>query len=195
MHQVRDKSEIYMRRSTVSDKKRKIILVGYRATGKSSVGRLLAERLNLGFIDTDEVLTARHGEISELVRERGWEYFRARERELLEELADMREAVISTGGGAVLHQDIWPRLKETALVVWLTSDLETIIKRLESDAASESQRPSLTGSDIQVEAAKVLAEREPLYRKTSHLQVDSTKALADVVSEIEEALARKTDLA
>ena len=132
----------------MTEQKRKIILSGYRATGKSTVGRLLAERLNIGFIDMDEVLVARHGEISDLVRERGWDYFRAWEKELLEELVASCEVVISTGGGAVLHQDVWRELKETGLVVWLTADLETICCRLDADSDSGSQRPSLTGGDI-----------------------------------------------
>ena len=174
----------------VTEQKRKIILSGYRATGKSTIGRLLAERLNVDFIDMDKVLVERHGEISDLVKERGWDYFRAREKELLEELVVSREAVISTGGGAVLHQDVWRELKETGLVVWLTADLETICRRLEMDSVSDSQRPSLTGRNIKDEAAKVLAEREPLYRKGSHLTVDSTKPLAEVVAEIEKALAK-----
>ncbi|MFN2366109.1 MAG: shikimate kinase [Desulfurivibrionaceae bacterium] len=172
----------------MTEHQKKIILTGYRATGKSSVGRLLAERLQVGFIDMDEVLTARHGEISELVRERGWAYFRAREKELLEELVARREAVISTGGGAVLHREVWQKLKETGLVVWLNADPETIGARLAADAVSDSQRPSLTGSDIKAEAAKVLAEREPLYREGSHLRVDATRPLAEVVEKIEQAL-------
>jgi len=172
----------------LSEQKRKIILVGYRATGKSTVGKLLAERLSLGFIDMDEVLVARYGEISQLVRERGWDYFRAREKELLEELVGSREVVISTGGGAILHRDVWHKLQKTGLVVWLTADPETICRRLAADAVSDSQRPSLTGSDIKSEAAKVLAEREPLYREGSHLEIDSTRPLTEVVAEIEKAL-------
>lgn len=172
----------------MTEEKRKIILSGYRATGKSTVGRLLAERLDLVFIDMDEVLVARYGEISDLVKERGWDFFRAREKELLAELVDRREAVISTGGGAVLHQDVWRELKETGLVVWLSADLETICQRLDADAVSDSQRPSLTGADIKTEAAKVLAEREPLYRQGAHLEIDSSRPLSEVVAEIEKNL-------
>ncbi|MEN8134118.1 MAG: shikimate kinase AroL [Thermodesulfobacteriota bacterium] len=171
------------------EQKRKIILIGYRATGKSTVGRLLAERLDITFIDMDEVLVARHGEIRDLVKERGWDYFRARERELLEELVTSREAVISTGGGAVLHHDVWQELKETGLVIWLSVDLATICRRLGADSASDSQRPSLTGGDIKAEVAKVLAEREHLYREGSHLVVDATRPVVEVVAEIEKALA------
>lgn len=164
---------------------RKIILVGFRATGKSSVGRLLAEHLGVDFLDMDQVLTARHGEISALVAARGWDFFRAREKELLRELLDLKEGVIATGGGAVLHQELWPLMRETGLVVWLTSTLELICRRLTSDPVSTSQRPSLTGRDIGAETATVLTEREPLYRSAAHLSVDSNRPIPEVVAEIE----------
>ncbi len=169
---------------------RKIILVGFRATGKSSVGRLLAAHLGVGFLDMDQVLTERYGEIREQVAAHGWEYFRARERELLAELAEMEAGVIATGGGAVLHRELWPPLKKNALVVWLTSTLELICRRLSVDPATGAQRPSLTGGDIRAETAKVLAEREPLYREVADLTVDSNRPVPEVVAEIEGLLAK-----
>lgn len=167
---------------------RKIILVGFRATGKSSVGRLLAEHLGVEFLDMDQVLTERHGEISRVVAEHGWDWFRVREKELLRELVDLEEGVIATGGGAVLHRELWPSMRESGLVVWLTSTLELICQRLASDPASTSQRPSLTGRDVRAETATVLAEREPLYRAAAHLAVDSNRPVAEVAGEIEEIL-------
>jgi len=167
---------------------RKIILVGFRATGKSSVGRLLAAHLGVEFLDMDQVLTSRHGEISQVVAAHGWDFFRAKEKDLLRELVDLKEGVIATGGGAVLHQDLWPALRETGLVVWLTSTLELICQRLGSDPASGSQRPSLTGCDIRAETATVLAEREPLYRAAAHLAVDSNRPVNEVAGEIEAIL-------
>jgi shikimate kinase len=163
---------------------RKVILVGFRATGKSSVGRLLAERLGVEFIDMDRLLTERHGPISDQVAEHGWDWFRAREKELLAELVGLAEGVIATGGGAVLHRELWPPLRKTALVVWLTSSLEQICRRLSVDPATGSQRPSLTGRDIREETAAVLAEREPLYRSVAHLMVDSNRPVAEVTAEI-----------
>lgn len=167
---------------------RKIILVGFRATGKSSVGRLLAAHLGVEFLDMDQLLTVRHGTISQVVAEHGWDFFRAREKELLRELVDRPEGVIATGGGAVLHQELWPPMRETGLVVWLTSTLELICQRLATDPASVSQRPSLTGRDIRAETATVLAEREPLYRAAAHLAVDSNRPVAEVAGEIEALL-------
>ncbi|MFZ5775969.1 MAG: shikimate kinase [Thermodesulfobacteriota bacterium] len=169
----------------------KIILTGYRATGKSAVGSLLAVRRGLSFLEMDTCLEERAGRpIRQLVAEEGWESFRELERNLLAELVDQTNLVISTGGGAILHQEAWRRLMGTGLVVWLIADIDTICRRLTEDQKSEGQRPSLTGADICTEAAMVLAEREPLYAKGSHLSLgtdeDSVEAIVD---RIEAALA------
>jgi shikimate kinase len=100
-----------------------------------------------------------------------------------------KDAVISTGGGAILHQDIWNLLRQTGLTVWLTADIDTICRRLAEDANSAEQRPTLTDSDLYVEVAQVLAERDPLYEKGSHLTVDtSNKTAGEIVHIIETAL-------
>jgi len=170
--------------------KHKIILTGYRATGKSSIGLLLAEHLGLEFIDMDALIEARAGrQIREIVADKGWDHFRSVERDLLAELVCSKNVVISTGGGAILHQGVWQQLYQTGLTVWLTADIDTICKRLQEDAASNSQRPSLTGTDIYTEVALVLADRDPLYQKGSHLTIDtSNKTVAQIVEIIEKAL-------
>ncbi|OGQ98556.1 MAG: hypothetical protein A2505_01760 [Deltaproteobacteria bacterium RIFOXYD12_FULL_55_16] len=170
--------------------RRKIILTGYRATGKTLVGLMLAQSLNLDFLDLDEMLEIRAGQpISQLVARQGWEQFRLLERDLLGEMLCRKDVVISTGGGAILQQEIWNLLRQTGLTVWLTADIETICRRLAADTNSTSQRPTLTGSDIYTEVAQVLAEREPLYKKGSHLTVDtSNKTAGEIVHLIELAL-------
>ena len=170
--------------------RRKIILTGYRATGKTLVGLTLAQHLNLDFIDMDEMLVARAGQsIRQIVAQQGWGQFRLLERDLLAEMICRKDVVISTGGGAILHQDIWNLLRQTGLTVWLTADIDTICRRLSADANSTSQRPTLTDSDIYAEVAQVLAEREPLYEKGSHLTVDtSNKTSGEIVHIIETAL-------
>ena len=170
--------------------RRKIILTGYRATGKTMVGLMLAQRLNLDFIDMDELIETRAGKsIRRIVAQEGWGQFRLLERDLLSELLCRKDVVISTGGGAILHQDIWNLLRQTGLTVWLTADIDTICRRLAADENSASQRPTLTDSDIYVEVAQVLTEREPLYEKGSHLAVDtSNKSAGEIVHIIEKAL-------
>lgn len=165
----------------------KLILIGYRATGKSTVGKLIARRLSLQFLDMDQVIEERAGRsIQEIVATDGWPAFRQQEKELLTELAARQNLVVATGGGAVLHQESWARLKETGLVVWLTADRETIRARLRQDQKTPGQRPALTGTDSFSEISKVLTEREPLYRQSSHLAIDTAQAsVAQIAAHLE----------
>lgn len=164
---------------------KQIILIGYRATGKTSVGKRLAAQLGLPFFDMDQELEKRCGlSITALVAAKGWPYFRALEKELLAELIGNHNRVISAGGGAILHQDVWPRLKESSLVVWLTADRETICRRLMGDKQTASQRPALTSSDTYAEIAAVLEERDPLYRAGCHFSVDTGALGIDEIVEM-----------
>ncbi|NOX25429.1 MAG: shikimate kinase [Deltaproteobacteria bacterium] len=157
-----------------NNQKGKIILTGYRAAGKTCVGKELARQLDWSFIDTDALIVKRAGgEISKIVRQHGWDYFRAQEKQVLKSLIERTGVVIATGGGAIIHQDIWPELMASGLVVWLKADKETICRRLRGDDNSAAQRPSLTGGTICQEVARVLKERQPLYRRGSHLAVDT----------------------
>lgn len=156
---------------------RKIILTGFRATGKTTVGGLLARKLGLAFIDMDQELVRRHGPINTLVADRGWPFFRQKEKELLAELVDRSGIVIATGGGAIMHDELWARLKKTGLVVWLSAPEPAIRKRMGKDDATLAQRPALTAQqDALQEVAVLLKEREPLYRAGSHLRLDTSSA-------------------
>lgn len=156
------------------EKQDKIILTGFRATGKTTVGKLLASELGLAFVDMDEELSGRHGPISELVARHGWPFFRQREKELLLELVPKTGLVIATGGGAILHSEAWQQLMQSGLVVWLWAPVAEIRQRLGLDAATASQRPTLTGGSVLGEVEELLQEREPLYRAGSHLRLDTT---------------------
>jgi shikimate kinase len=169
----------------MATKEHNIILIGYRATGKTSVGRLLAQRLGRPFVDSDQAIVDQAGQsIAALVAARGWDHFRGLEKEMLQELCRRPGQVIACGGGAILHQDIWPLLKKNAFVVWLTADIATICHRLQGDQATAGQRPSLAGGDICSEVAEILAERTPLYRAGCHLELDATGRLEDIVQRI-----------
>ena len=103
---------------------------------------------------------------------------------MLAELAEEEDLVLATGGGAVLHEDLWPRIRKRFLVVWLHAPEPVIVTRLAADSRTREQRPSLTGSDPAAEAARVLAERRPLYQAASHVSVDSTAAAETVAEKI-----------
>ena len=139
-----------------------IVLMGYRGTGKSTVGRLLAARLGRELVSTDaEIVKRAQRTIPEIVAQEGWEYFRDLESDICRELASRDQLVIDTGGGAILRAQNVEALKKNSTVFWLTASVETIAKRIGGD----NQRPSLTGIKSFVdEIQDVLQERTPKYQ-------------------------------
>jgi shikimate kinase len=139
-----------------------IILIGYRGTGKSSVGKVLAERLNREVISTDaEVVRRAHLPVPEIVKRFGWEHFRDLESEVCRDLAGKESLIIDTGGGAILRPQNVEVLKISGWLVWLTASGPTIVRRIGTD----TQRPSLTGTkSFTEEVEEVLREREPKYQ-------------------------------
>lgn len=160
-----------------------VVLTGFRATGKTAVGRILAELLGYRFIDTDKVITGRLGcSISESVEREGWQPFRDIEEDVLKGLAGEKNAVIATGGGAVLHRETWPKLYHQAFVIWLRADLATILSRLGADEKTAMQRPSLSGQGLETEIVALLAEREPMYRAGSDMIFDTENRTPKVLA-------------
>ncbi len=166
-----------------------IVLIGYRAVGKTSAGRLLAHHLEYDFVDTDHLICEMQATtVAEIVEEQGWRAFRRYEEEALRAAVSRPRRVISTGGGAVLHQELFEQIWKQNFVVWLRADLKVLGQRLAM--AKEGERPSLTGASIIAEMKDVLEQRTPLYRRFSHLAVDSGKQDIDsVVAEITTAYA------
>ena len=154
--------------------KEKVILTGFRATGKSSVGKILAKRLGFAFFDMDKTIETQQGAtIAEMVARGGWELFRSKEKELLQELAVKQNVVIATGGGAVMHEEAWAKLRDNGLSVWLTASPEVICKRLAEDSITDDQRPSLTDRGTMNEITMILKERQELYRQGSDLSLST----------------------
>ena len=164
-----------------------ILLIGYRATGKTTCGKLLAQRLGWRFLDMDEVLKKRlGGEIDEVVREKGWDTFRAEEKRLLKEIvtsSGYADYVVATGGGVVLHQEAMEAMPPHILSIWLKASPKTIAHRMSMDNGTSRNRPPLTLETppssmeqrhrvVLNEIERVLQEREPLYRYFSHLTIE-----------------------
>jgi len=139
-----------------------IVLIGYRGTGKSTVGRQLAARLGRALVSTDaEIVKRAQRTIPEIVGQEGWEYFRDLESEICSEIASRDQLVVDTGGGAILRAQNVEALKANGTVFWLTASVETIAQRI----GSGNQRPSLTGTKSFVdEIQDVLRERTPNYQ-------------------------------
>jgi shikimate kinase len=139
-----------------------IVLIGYRGTGKSSVGQLLSARLGWELVSTDAEVVRRAGlTIPEIVKQFGWEHFRNLESEVCRDLGGKDRLIIDTGGGAILRQENVDRLKAHGRLVWLTAEVGTITQRI----AGDTQRPSLSGTkSFTEEVEEVLRERLPKYR-------------------------------
>lgn len=162
----------------------RVLLTGFRATGKSQTGRLLAQRMGYRFIDTDQEMVSRMGcSVAEFVQENGWSAFRLLEKELLDELCHEEEVVIATGGGAVQHEQQWSELRRHSLSVWLQADAETIRKRMTNDAGSPANRPPLGDGGSFGEIEEVLAQREPRYRRGSDLAIDTGEKSPSEIAE------------
>lgn len=154
-----------------------LVLIGYRGTGKTTIGRRLAEELGLSYVGLDEELVRREGlSIPEIVARRSWAYFRDREEALVAEYAARDGQVIDTGGGVVTRPANVERLRRGGVVVLLRSEIPDIVSRIGGD----TQRPSLTGEkSFTEEVADVLREREPLYRSAADHVVDTSQLSVD----------------
>lgn len=158
----------------MNEKIKNIVLTGFRATGKSLVGRMLAQKLRYTFIDADVLLSQRLGApIADIVARHGWPFFRQAERQLLMEVPAMEQTVLATGGGAIEHQEEWSRLRNCCYVIWLDADAATVRQRMRNDANTAEQRPSLTGSSVHDEIEELLLRRAPLYSTGSDLRLDT----------------------
>lgn len=157
------------------DFNKKVFLIGLRATGKSSVGKLIAEHLNLDFYDLDEVIVKRCGKsIKEIVEDGGWKGFREIEREVLDHFLSLKEpVVVACGGGAVLHIDTWRNKKSRDdIVIWLDASIDEMVKRILKDSKTDEQRPSLIdGLSLKDEIKKVRDERLSLYKELSDITI------------------------
>jgi shikimate kinase len=151
-----------------------VTLIGYRASGKSSVAPRLAKKLGWSWVDCDDVIEKRAGaSIKDIFAHEGESGFRRRESEILAELLQQSNLVIASGGGAVLAESNRRLMKAAGPVVWLQASVDVLAKRLGGDRTSTERRPSLTGKPIAEEVAEVLSVREPLYRECASLIVDA----------------------
>jgi shikimate kinase len=167
-----------------------LVLIGYRATGKTSIGARLAEVLQRPFVDLDQVLVQEAGRsVAEIVAQGGWGEFRRLEKELVARYRDARGLVLATGGGVVLDPDNVTALRENGILIWVTADPSVIQARLAQDQPRDANRPSLTGGDTIREAAAVAEERAPLYQAAAQIRIDTThKSVPQVVELVLEAL-------
>lgn len=164
-----------------------VVLIGYRGTGKSTVGKIVAARLGRVLVSTDAEIVKLGGQsIPQIVEKNGWEYFRDLETKVCQELAGRTGLVVDTGGGAILRSRNVEVLKETGRLFWLIASVSTITQRIGQD----SQRPSLTGVKSFVdEIQDVLHERTPKYQAAADYVIETDgKPVTQVADEIQARL-------
>ena len=158
-----------------------IVLIGMRGSGKTAVGKILAQKLGRELIEMDELIVGKAGlSIPEIVARHGWESFRDLEEEITIEVAKRRNIVNATGGGVVVREQNVSRLKQNGLLVWLTANVDTLLQRIGED----DSRPPLVESRSQREDIEItLAERQSLYRKAADITIDTENRTPEAVAE------------
>ncbi|MFD2612870.1 shikimate kinase [Paenibacillus gansuensis] len=156
-----------------------LVLIGFMGTGKSTVGQLLAEKLEWTFIDSDAALVSREGRsIPDIFSSDGEAYFRNAESRALADILSRNRQVVATGGGAVLREENRQLMKGQGMVVALTATAEAIIERVRQD----TNRPLLQG-DVEERVTSLLVERQPAYR-FADVTIDTTDLSAVSIVEM-----------
>ncbi len=158
-----------------------IALIGFMGTGKTSVGRLVADQLQFEYLDTDELIQTQTGRsITDIFNEDGEPAFRALEQKIVEELAGRTKTVIATGGGLPVNPKNLASLKSHALVVSLWSSPEKIWERVRH----QSHRPLLHDENPQAKIRELLAARGPFYKQADVLLNTDLRSVREVAQQV-----------
>jgi len=147
-----------------------IFLVGLMGSGKTTIGRALAKRLNLRFVDADHEIESRTGASITLIFEiEGEASFRQREADVIRDLTQQQGIVLATGGGAILDPDSRRSLRERGTVVYLRASVGSLVQRTSHDR----QRPLLQTADPRARIEELMRQRAPLYEEVAHITVET----------------------
>ena len=168
-----------------------IFLVGMMGAGKTSVGRVLAKRLNKVFYDSDHVIEQRTGvKIPVIFEIEGEPGFRHRESVVLDELTALDEVVLATGGGAVLAAENRERLRTRGTVVYLRASVKDLLNRTRHD----KNRPLLQTADPRARLNELFEIRDPLYREIAHVTIDTgSQSLTTLMNRLHHVLETRCD--
>lgn len=171
-----------------------VVLIGYRGSGKTSVGRVLADLLRCPFVDTDEIVVQQAAAtIAEIFAREGQAGFRNREREAIARAVANQDQVISVGGGAVESAENREMLSAYGTVVWLRGGADVLWRRINQDAESDANRPNLAEGGLE-EVRSILKRREPLYSNLADIQMDTTRLdIQSIALQVQQQLERTTD--
>ncbi len=174
--------------------RRSIVLIGMMGAGKSSIGRRLAQRLGLPFLDADTEIEAAHAgvTIAEIFASYGEAYFRSGEQRVIARLLDSGPQVLATGGGAYMNADTRAAIAQKGISVWLKADFEVLMKRVKR--RSTADRPMLQGDPAQ-RIRHLMDERYPVYAQADMTVMSRDVAHETIVSEIIAELAARLGIA
>jgi len=163
-----------------------LILIGYRATGKTTLARLLAERLGWDWIDADvEIERRAEKPIARIFADDGEAAFRQLEVQVTADLCRRERLVLAAGGGAPLRDENRRAMHAAGPVVWLRASPETIHRRMTADTTTAARRPNLTARGGLAEIVELLGQREPIYQQAADVEIDTEgktpEALADEI--------------
>jgi shikimate kinase len=163
-----------------------LALIGYRGTGKTTVARLVAERLAWPWFDADAEIESRAGKsIAQIFSDDGEAAFRDWEAQVVADLAARDGCVLALGGGAVMREENRQAIGLHTRVVWLTAPAETLWQRIGQDESTAGRRPNLTAAGGITEIIATLGQREAIYRQCAHLEVDTqSKTPAEVADAV-----------
>ena len=165
--------------------KQTIVLVGMMVAGKSAVGRRLAAKLDLPFIDSDaEIEQAAGMTISQFFETRGEAEFRIGERRVIARILDGAPCILFTGGGAFMDAETRALIRDKALSVWIKADIETLVKR----ASRKDDRPLLQGGDLRTKIQNILTVREPVYAEANITVTSDERPIDDTVERVLNAI-------
>ncbi len=184
-----DDDEVILATDPKKNLRRAIFLTGYRAVGKSTVGKRLARKLGAHWHDTDALVESRERKTIEEIFEKGGETaFRRMELSAIKSLVDSftenENSIVSLGGGAILSQEVRELIAEKGRCVWLAAPPELIIKRIKAAQKTGQARPPLTDLDLEQEVTQVLAKRTPVYADFADYKVDVQGLTVDEVVEL-----------
>lgn len=163
-----------------------LYLIGYRGSGKTTVGKLLAKQIGARFVDTDQCIVQHEGQsIREIFDSVGEAGFRDCETAIIRNITLQAPCVVSLGGGAILRESNRELLCESGQCIWLTASAEKLFARIESDENSAGSRPQLTNHTGYDEVVELLSQRNPIYADLAKKTIE-TDALApeEIVKEI-----------
>mgnify|MGYP003380176761 FL=1 len=165
---------------------RTIVLVGLMGAGKSSIGRRLAHRLGLPFVDADtEIEKAADLTIPEIFEKHGEPYFRAGEVRVVARILESGPQVLATGGGAYMNPETRARIRERGISLWLKAELDVLMKRVKR----RGDRPLLKADDPQAVLKRLMDERYPVYAEADLTVVSREASHEEVVDDVLAALA------